>query len=168
MSSGAAGALFLAQMPVSAGWQMDALAVLAVVYLLQNIWNGFRRKPAVDEIFEKKLTQLSEATEKRLHLEGVAIEKRMQAQSDQTDKKIEALDRRRESGEGDIRQLVNDKVSQMEKFISDKINDNRTNHTEQFGFLRGELHAVRGTMQALSTEVSRAIGRLEGTDKPSR
>lgn len=141
---------------------MDALSVLAIVYLLQGIWNGFRRKPAVDEVFEKKLTQLGEATEKRMHTEGQAIEKRMQAQSDQTDKKIEALDRRREDGEKEIRQLINDQISQMEKFISKQITDNRENNTERFAGIFAKLDSHQMSMQGLSTDVMHQIGRLEG------
>jgi hypothetical protein len=154
--------------PISLGWQGDLFSAALLVLIALNIWDKLKRKPAIDEIFDRKLVAMSEATEKRMHLQSQESEKRMQSQSEQTDKKIDALDRRRENGEKEIRELVHDQISQLEKFISKQITDNRTNHTEQFGFLRGELHAVRGSMQALSSEVSRAVGRLEGADKTTR
>jgi hypothetical protein len=155
-------ALFLAQNPISENWQVNFLALLAFIYLVQNIWNGFKRKPAVDEIFEKRLTELGEATEKRMHAEGSAIERRMQAQSLETDKKIEALDRRRESGEKEVRQLINDQVSQMEKFISKQITDNRESSTGKFSAIFAKLDQNQVSLQALSNDVMHQIGRLEG------
>jgi hypothetical protein len=81
-----------------------------------------------------------------------------------TKEELIAVDKRSEQRSTENRDLIRDQVAQLERTLCDKINDNKTNHTEQFGFLRGELHAVRGTMQSLSNEISRAVGRLEGAE----
>jgi hypothetical protein len=60
------------------------------------------------------------------------------------------------------RDLIQEKIASMEKWIGEKISDNKTANSEQFGQIRGELHALRGTMQALSNDIFRSVGRIEG------
>lgn len=126
--------------PISVEWQGGLISLLLFSLVVLSIWEKLRRKPPVEEFVDKKI----------------------QAQSDQTDRKIDALDRRRELGEKEIRQLVSDHVSQMEKFISKQITDNRENSTDKFSALFTKIDATNATMQALSGDVMLHIGRIEG------
>ena len=158
-------ALFFAQSappPMSGEWQANLISFGIMVLICLSIWEKFKRKPALEETFEKKLVALSEATEKRMLAEGTAIEKRMQTQSDQTDRKIEALDRRREDGDKAVRELIHEQISAMEKFISRQITDNRENSVEKFGAIFAKLDASQVSMQGLSNDVMHHIGKLEG------
>jgi hypothetical protein len=129
-----------APQPLTAEWQGGLISFGVLILIALNIWDKLKRKPAVDEIFDKKL----------------------QAQSDQTDKKIEALDRRRENGERDIRDLIYREIGAMKEFISDKITENRENNVAAFGKIDGRLDSFQVTMQGLSNDVMHQIGSLEG------
>lgn len=138
-----AHALILAQSappPISPEWQNGAISLAVMVLIVVNIWNGLKRKPAIDEVLERKFKELNE----------------------QTDKKIEALDRRREQGDKEGIALIHKEVGEMKTFISDRISENRENNTERFGEMSGKIDSLTVSFQGLSNDLFHAVGKLEG------
>ena len=132
------------------------LACLGIAYLVINIWDRVRRKPSADETFATK-KELDSAEKDRS-----AIRVELKALDERTEKKIEALDRRREQGEKDTRELLHHEVGNMKEFISDKIAENRENNTARFAELASKLDTFQISIQGLSNDVMHQIGRLEG------
>lgn len=146
--------LLLAQSP-SPAFPAEAIWIGVVVVVLMALAAALNHVTATVERFKTK----PEAHKVYASKEDVtALESRMRSE-------VTAADARSEARARENRDLIQEKVSGLERVLIEKITDNKTNHTEQFGFLRGELHAVRGSMQTLATEVSRAVGRLEGSEK---
>ena len=165
--------LILAQTPspISTEWQTGFLGLLLVTLVLLNIWDKLKRKPALDEVFARKselvdlksdLTELGVLVSRELRKLDEAFEKRIVAQAEQCDRRIDALDLRREEIERSLAQLVNDQVTQMEKFISKQIADNREINTERYGEMTGKFSSLTTSFQGLSNDLMHQVGRLEG------
>lgn len=144
-------ALIAQSPPINSEWIWIG-AVVAVLMALATAINHitatverFKSKPPVHELY---------ATKNELTQFDIRIRDEIQAADNRSEKRAKANC-----------DLIYSQTAQIERVLSDKISDNKTNHTEQFGFLRGELHAMRGTMQSLSNEISRAVGRLEGRNE---
>ncbi len=135
-------ALLLAQSPapISLGWQNDLFSLGLIVLIAINIWNAFKRKPAIDEVLERKFKEAAE----------------------QTEKKIDALDRRREQGDKDGVALIHKEVGEMKTFISERIGENRDNNTQRFGEMSGKIDSLTVSFQGLSNDLFHQVGRLEG------
>jgi hypothetical protein len=109
---------------------------------LATIWDRFRKKPPHEQVF--------------------ATKEEVERMEVRTRSEILALNERSEQRARENRDLIQEKITSMEKSIGEKISDNKTNNAEQFGQMRGELHAIRGTMQSLSNDIFRSVGRMEG------
>jgi predicted RNase H-like nuclease (RuvC/YqgF family) len=120
----------------------SVLAAVATLYYVVSIWNLTRQKPPAYDVY--------------------ATKKDLDTTAQRWREEIQALDRRREDDQKESRELIGDKCNELERVLSDKISDNKQTNSNQFGQLHGELGAVRGTMQTLSNEVMRTMGKLEG------
>jgi hypothetical protein len=137
---------FLAQsFPSGLTIPATVLAAVATGYYLVNIWDRTRSKPPAHDVYATKP-------------EVDRMETRMRTE-------ISALNDRSENRSKENRDLIQDRCTELERNIVGKISDNKENTSTQFGELRGELHAVRGTMQAMSNELMRSLGQLEGAKK---
>jgi hypothetical protein len=82
-----------------------------------------------------------------------------------TTKTINALDERGEKRAQENRDLIQDKIGSMEKFIAAQIADNRNISVERFGELSGKLASLTTSFQGLSNDLFHAVGVLEGQVK---
>lgn len=120
-----------------------AIGVVLVIYYCVATWDRLRQKPPARDLFVE--VKDFEKFEARTRIEMSSLRERSEQMST------------------DNRDLIQQKCNELERVISDKITDNKTSHTEQFGFLRGEIHGVRGTMQTVCNDVARMAGILEAS-----
>ncbi|GEM_PF-7091139 len=73
---------------------------------------------------------------------------------------------RKEYVDGEIGRL-DEKIVGLEKTISDKLSDNRSNNDSKFGELTGQIGSLNQSFNSLSNDLMRAIGRLEGKNDAS-
>jgi hypothetical protein len=126
--------------PISPGWQNDLFSFGLIILIALNIWDKFRRKPAIDEVLERKFKEVNE----------------------QTEKKIDALDRRREQGDKENVSLIHKEIGDIKQFISERISENRESNTERFGEMSGKIDSLTVSFQGLSNDLFHAVGKLEG------
>lgn len=132
------------------------VAIVFFASVVVNIWDRVRRKPTIEDTFASK----KELADARVDRDAIRVE--LKALDERTDRKIEALDRRREVGEKENRDLLHREVTNIKDFIADKISENRENNTERFGVIFGKLDSFQVSMQGLSNDVMHQVGRLEG------
>jgi hypothetical protein len=146
--------------PLSAEWQGGLITLGVLVLIALNIWDKVRRKPPLEDIFATKKD--SEAADARFERELKGLDER-------TDRKLEAMERRREQGEKDNRDLLHREIAGIKEFISDRISENRESNASQFGEMNGRISALTTSFQGLSNDLMHQVGRLEGrTEKISK
>lgn len=136
------------------------VVIMLFAYFGTAIWDRLRRKPPLEDIFTTKAESARVERELKAYAEVAANGCR--DLEERTEKKIDALDRRREQGEKDTRELLHREIGGLKQFVSDRIAENRETNKEQFGAIFGKLDSFQVSMQGLTNDVMHQIGKLEG------
>jgi uncharacterized protein YllA (UPF0747 family) len=150
--------------PISAEWQNGMIGIGLIALLALNIWDRVKRKPPLEDTFEKK--GVAADGDHRLEQELNRLDERTRTEINALDKRTqESVRAMNEIGERRAqanRDLIQEKIGSLERTLGDKINENRENNTGAFAKIEGRLDSFQVSMQGLSNDVMHQIGRLEG------
>ena len=114
-----------------------------------GVWDKLRRKPPAEEVFATK-AELAE------------MEKRSGTRASDNTGRIEAAERRMADKLSTLETRFDHEITDMERRVTAELASNRENNQLRFGTIDGKLDSMQSTMQTLSNDLMRAVGRLEG------